>query len=88
MNGVVFQTSAMMTANRAGQASPVHRMCVCRAGWLAMPSKAKMKNHSLAVTAVGIAHGIRIAARSRPRPRNVRFMIIANHMPRTTSMVT
>ena len=36
-----------------------------------MPSKAKMKNHSLAVTAVGMAHGIRIAARISPRPLNV-----------------
>ena len=51
-----------------------------------MPAKAKMKNHSFAVTAVGIAHGIRMLARSRPRPRKLRFMIIANHMPSTTSM--
>ena len=29
MNGVVFQTSAMMIANRAGHVSPVHRISVC-----------------------------------------------------------
>ncbi len=53
-----------------------------------MPSKAKMKNHSFAVTAVGMAHGTRMAARTRPRPRKVRFMIMANHMPRVTSTST
>ena len=53
-----------------------------------MPSKAKMKNQSLAVTAVGMAHGTRMAARTRPRPWKVRFMIIANHKPRTISRRT
>ena len=47
-----------------------------------------MKNHSLAVTAVGMAHGIRMAARTRPRPLKVRFMMMANHSPSTISMDT
>jgi hypothetical protein len=67
MNGVVFQTSAMMIAHRAGPALPVHRIEVPKT-LLAMPWKAKMKNHSLAVTAVGMAHGTRTEARSRPGP--------------------
>ena len=47
-----------------------------------------MKNHSFAVTAVGMAQGTRMAARTRPRPLNVRFMIMANHRPRPISMAT
>jgi hypothetical protein len=47
-----------------------------------------MKNHSFAVTAVGIAHGTRMAARTSPRPRNVRFMMSAIHSPNTVSSTT
>ena len=47
-----------------------------------------MKYHSFAVTAVGIAHGTRTAARSSARPLNVVFMIIANHSPRIVSRTT
>jgi hypothetical protein len=53
-----------------------------------MPSFAKMKNHSFAVTAVGIAHGMRTLARRSPRPRKLPFMIIANQNPSTSSMDT
>ena len=91
MNGVVFQTSAITTANREGQVSPVQSSGLTPkkpSSRLAMPSKAKMKNQSLAVTAVGIAHGTRMAARTRPRPRKVRFMIVANHSPSTISIAT
>ena len=87
MNGVVFQTSAMMIPARAGFSLPVHRMLVPKI-LLAMPSKAKMKNHSLAVTAVGMAHGTRTDARSRPRPRNVRAMMTAIPKPMTVSRTT
>ncbi len=87
MNGVVFHTSALITAQRAGHASPVHRICAC-SSLLAIPLNAKMKKKSLAVTAVGMAHGTRTAARSSPRPLNLRCMISANHMPSTTSMDT
>ena len=47
-----------------------------------------MKNHSLAVTAVGIAQGTSTLARSSARPRNAWFITMAIHMPRTTSTTT
>src|SRR5919198_3622003 len=87
MKGVVFQTSAMTIAKRDAHLSPVHRMWV----WnrlLAMPVNAKMNSHSLAVTAVGIDQGTSTLARSSPRPLNARFMMVANHMPRRTSITT
>src|SRR4029450_8390683 len=87
MNGVVFQTSAMTTANRAGHCEPVHRILVWSRA-LAGPGKEQMKNQSLAVTAVGIAQGTRTLARSSPRPRKARLITSAIHMPSTTSMVT
>src|SRR6266511_2145199 len=87
MKGVVFQTSAMTIANRDAHWSPVQRMWV-RNKLLAMPWNAKMKSHSLAVTAVGMAQGTRTLARSSPRPLNARFMITAIHIPRQTSMTT
>jgi hypothetical protein len=87
MNGVVFQTSAMTTANRAGHCEPVHRILVLNR-LLATPVNAKMKNHSLAVTAVGIDQGTRTLARSSPRPLKARAITSAIHMPRTTSITT
>ena len=53
-----------------------------------MPLGAKMNCHSFAVTAVGIAHGIRTAARSRLRPQKDFDMVIAIHRPRTVSRAT
>ena len=47
-----------------------------------------MKNHSLAVTAVGMAHGTRTDALNRLRPRNVRAMITAIPNPITVSRTT
>ena len=47
-----------------------------------------MKYQSCAVTAVGIAHGTSTAARRMPRPRKLRFMINAIHMPMTVSSAT
>ena len=47
-----------------------------------------MKNHSLAVTAVGIAQGTSTLARSRARPLNCLFITRAIIMPRTTSRTT
>ena len=87
MNGAVFHTSATMIAKRAGQGSAVHRMSVPSI-LLAMPSLAKMKNHSLAVTAVGMAHGTRTDARSRPRPRNDLAITSAIAKPITVSIDT
>ena len=84
MNGVVFQVSAMMTANRAGHCEEVHRMWV-PSTLFRMPCGSKMTIHSLEVTAVGMAHGTRMAARIRPRPLNALFMTSAKHMPITVS---
>src|SRR5262245_58079945 len=87
MNGVVFQTSAMTIAKREAHVSPVHNILV----WnrlLAMPVNAKMNSQSFAVTAVGIDQGTRTLARSSPRPLNARFMTVAIHIPRMTSMTT
>ena len=53
-----------------------------------MPWLANMNCHSLAVTAVGIAHGISTAARTSPRPRYLPFMIKAMAMPRMISRLT
>ena len=53
-----------------------------------MPSKAKMNSHSLAVTAVGMAHGTRTAARTRLRPLKARAMMTAIQKPSTVSSAT
>ncbi len=87
MNGVVFHTSAMMTAKRDAHGSVVHAIEVPSI-LLAMPFSAKMKNHSFAVTAVGIAHGISTLARSRDRPQKVLPITVAIHRPRSTSIAT
>ena len=87
MNGVVFQTSAMITAHLAGHSLPVHRTVVLKS-LLPMPSKAKMNSHSLAVTAVGMAHGTRTAARTRLRPLKARAMMTAIQKPSTVSSAT
>src|SRR5699024_7721380 len=55
---------------------------------LTMPFGEKMNAHSLAVTAVGIAHGTRTAARSSARPQMLRPMITAIQKPRTVSIDT
>ena len=47
-----------------------------------------MTCHSLALTAVGIAHGMRIAARTTPRPLNALCIISAMIMPMTVSRAT
>ena len=87
MNGVVFQTSATITANREAHGSVVHRMWVCSTR-LTTPSYWNMNSHSRAVTAVGIAHGISTAARSSARPRNVLDMMVAMPRPMVASSAT
>ena len=66
MNGAVFQVSAMMMANLLGHSDPVQTMCECVTE-LMMPAGSKLHFQSTAVTAVGIAHGMRTAARISPR---------------------
>ena len=53
-----------------------------------MPWSAKMNCQSFAVTAVGIAQGTSTAARSRPRPRKLRFITSAIHKPSRVSRLT
>src|SRR5699024_5648683 len=55
---------------------------------LAIPLGAKMNAHSFAVTAVGIAHGTRTAARSRERPQMLLPMTTAMAKPSTVSRET
>src|SRR5699024_1884212 len=86
MNGVVFHTSAMITANRAAHGS-VPQATVVPSSRLAMPLSAKMNAHSFAVTAVGIAHGISTEARSRDRPQKERPITVAIHRPSRISML-
>ena len=53
---------------------------------LATPSAAKIQRQSRAEMAVGMAHGTRMLARTRPRPRNALFMISAMQMPIVVSI--
>ena len=55
---------------------------------LAMPSWLKIHPHRMAETAVGMAHGTRMAARTKPRPRIALCMMSAMAMPRTVSRTT
>ena len=94
MNGVVFQMSTMRTATIAVSALAVQAILV-----LIRPSLSSMSlmmpNWSLSIhchifaeTIVGIAQGMRIAARTKPRPRNSALSTSATIMPRTVSQVT
>ena len=94
MNGVVFQMSTTSTAIIAVSALAVQAIFV-----LIRPSLSRMSLmmpnwsfsihcHILAETIVGIAHGMRIAARTMPRPRNSALSTSATIMPRTVSQVT
>ena len=94
MNGVVFQTSTMITA-----ASAVSGEAVQAIGWSMKPKLCRMTlmipntslnihDHICAETTVGIAQGIRTAARSRPRPWKCAFSASAMPRPRMVSIVT
>ena len=87
INGVVFHTSAMITANRAAHGSVVHATG-SPSREFTMPRSAKINCHSFAVTAVGIAHGTNTAARTIPRPANSRCITSAINMPSTISSAT
>ena len=52
------------------------------------PLESKIRPHMRADTMVGIAHGIRIAARTKPLPRKARAMISAIATPRMVSSPT
>ena len=53
-----------------------------------MPSDWKIQRHSRPETAVGTAHGTRMLARRKDRPRKARFMARARQRPRTVSRNT
>ncbi len=94
MNGVVFQTSTIKTATIA-----VSGLAVQAIFWLIRPRPSSrslripnwslsIHAHILAETIVGMAHGIRIAARTSPRPGKWAFSTSATTSPNTVSMVT
>ena len=78
MNGVVFQTSTMITATSAVSGEAVHaigaliRPSASRTSLITPNTSLNIHAHICADTTVGIAQGISTAARSRPRPRNGR----------------
>ena len=87
INGVVFHTSAMITAKRAAHGSVVHAT-LAPSSEFTIPLGANMNCHNFAVTAVGIAQGMSTAARIRPRARDGRFMMMAIPIPSTVSKAT
>ena len=87
MNGAVFQVSAMITATLAWKPSVVHRISFPVVA-LTMPSAENIQRHSSAETAVGMAHGTRMLARTSPRPRKAWCITSAMATPMTTSRAT
>src|SRR5699024_613039 len=87
MNGAVFHTSAITTAQNSGGPSAVHRMCWSMTLFIT-PASLKIRFHISADTIVGIAHGTRIPARTNARPRNALAMINAIATPSTVSSKT
>ena len=90
MKGAVFQTSAMMIAICEYLLSPSQRIGVFErpSTLLATPSVLKMSFHMTAETMVGMAHGTRMDARTRPRPRKALAMMSAIATPRIVSRTT
>src|SRR6266511_198062 len=87
MKGAVFQVSAITTESHDWSPSVLHSTFLPMMS-LAMPSAAKIHRQSRAEIAVGMAHGTRMLARTRPRPRNARFMTSAMQTPTVVSMAT
>ena len=94
MNGVVFQMSTISTAHIA-----VSTLAVQAILWSIRPRFSSMSlmmpnwslsihAHILAETIVGIAQGIRMAARTMPRPRNSALSTSATIRPSTVSSET
>lgn len=94
MKGVVFQTSTISTAIIAVSGLAVQaifsliRPKPSRTS-LRMPNwSLSIQAHILADTMVGIAQGIRIAARTIPRPTNCAFSTSATIKPSMVSIAT
>ena len=90
MNGVVFQTSAMMITAIALQRSPNQALSSSTNGSpLTKPlAGSKAKNQAKAATTVMIPYGIRTAVRTAPRPKIARCMTSARIIPITSSIAT
>ena len=77
MNGVVFQTSTMITAASAVSGEAVQaigwsiRCRACRMTLMIPNTSLNIHDHICAETTVGIAQGISTAARRMPRPREM-----------------
>ena len=90
MNGVVFQTSARMITS----SEPFLVLSGCASSEISgspatkplVGSKAYF--HANAATTVTIPYGIRIAARTGPRPKIARCITSAIAMPSTSSIAT
>lgn len=87
MNGAVFHTSAMTTAQKAGLSSASQRIWVPRMRFIT-PASSKISFHIRAETMVGMAHGTRMPARTTPRPRKALAMISAIATPMIVSRIT
>src|SRR6266498_612062 len=87
MNGAVFQVSAITTAQNDEVLSAVQRIWEPSSA-LATPSVLKIHFQSSADTAVGIAHGTRMLARTKPLPRKAWCMTNAIDTPITISIET
>ena len=94
MNGVVFQTSTMITDAIASPGSAVQAIgCERRPSesstWLTMPNwSLSIQLHILAETMVGTAHGTSTAARTQARPGNSALSTSAMITPSSVSRPT
>src|SRR5438128_1001542 len=94
MNGVVFQTSTMITAHiavceLAVQATGDEMTCKDIRIWLMTPNWSfSIHCHIFAETMVGMAQGISTAARTNARPLKLAFKTRATIMPSMVSIPT
>jgi hypothetical protein len=90
MNGVVFQTSAMMITAKALKRSPNHALSSAINGrLLTKPVSGEKANcQEKAATTVTIPYGIRTDVRTTPRPKIALCMTSAIAIPSTSSIET
>src|SRR5919106_2030759 len=90
MNGVVFQTSAMMITAKALKRSPNHALSsAIKGSLLTNPTSGRKANcHANAATTVTIPYGTNTPTRTAPRPKIARYMTNAIAIPITSSTAT
>ncbi len=94
MKGVVFQMSTIITAIMAVSADAIHatgadsRPSFIPRSLITPNWSLSIQPHILALTMVGMAHGISTAARTRPRKGKSMFSTSAMAMPSTVSTLT